>query len=188
MVLSIVWSTGARGLFLKSPEKFSGLKSQLSNYSVLVLKSQSLKVFFNVRKTKRIARCDGSEPRCCEDIKGIVTPKMGPKKIVANDINWRNGCIHSFFLTTQRSPLVPKVNHSVCNSRPRITVAVITKFRVRLLGCQLKPGFHIVVSVVSVVRKKFVVQIEFILSLAKSCICRFFCIEHLYGRDRKSVV
>ena len=39
-----------------------------------------------------------------------------------------------------------------------------------------------VVSVVSVVRKKFVGQIEFILSRTKSCICRFFCIEHLYGR------
>ena len=29
----------------------------------------------------------------------------------------------------------------------------------------LKPGFHIVVSVVSVVRKKFIGKIEFILSL-----------------------
>ena len=49
----------------------------------------------------------------------------------------------------------------------------------------VKPGFHIVVSVVSVVsvvRKKFIGQIEFILSRTKSCICRFFCIEHLYGR------
>ena len=49
----------------------------------------------------------------------------------------------------------------------------------------VKPGFHIVVSVVSVVsvvRKKFIGQIEFILSRTKSCMCRFFCIEHLYGR------
>ena len=45
----------------------------------------------------------------------------------------------------------------------------------------VKPGFHIVVSVVSVVRKKFIGQIEFILSRTTSCICRFFCIEHLYG-------
>ena len=47
----------------------------------------------------------------------------------------------------------------------------------------VKPGFHIVVSVVpvvSVVRKKFIGQIEFILSRTKSCICRFFCIDHLY--------
>ena len=49
----------------------------------------------------------------------------------------------------------------------------------------IKPGFHIVVfvvSVVSVVRKKFIGQIEFILSRTTSCIYRFFCIEHLYGR------
>ena len=49
----------------------------------------------------------------------------------------------------------------------------------------LKPGFHIVVSVVSVVavvRKKFIGPIEFILSRTTSCICHFFCIEHLYGR------
>ena len=51
----------------------------------------------------------------------------------------------------------------------------------------LKPSFHIVVSVVSVVsvaRKKFIGQIEFILSRTKRCICHFFCIEHLYGRFR----
>ena len=48
--------------------------------------------------------------------------------------------------------------------------------------CSLKPGFHIVVFVVSVVRKKFIGQTEFILSCTTSCICRFFCIEHLYGR------
>ena len=49
----------------------------------------------------------------------------------------------------------------------------------------LKPGFLIVVSVVSVgsvVRKKFIVPIELILSRTTSCICRFFCIEHSYGR------
>ena len=44
---------------------------------------------------------------------------------------------------------------------------------------RLKPGFHIVVSVVSVVS---VVQKKFILSRTTSCICRFFSIEHLYGR------
>ena len=48
--------------------------------------------------------------------------------------------------------------------------------------CCLTPGFHIVVSVVSVVRKKFIGQIEFILSCTTSCSCHFFCIEHLYGR------
>ena len=40
----------------------------------------------------------------------------------------------------------------------------------------IKPGFHIVLSVVYVVRKKFIGQIEFILSRTASCICRFFCI------------
>jgi len=51
--------------------------------------------------------------------------------------------------------------------------------------CPLKPGFHIVVSVVSVVsvvRREFIGQIEFIPSRTSRCICRFFCIEHLYGR------
>ena len=51
-----------------------------------------------------------------------------------------------------------------------------------LLVKTFKPGFHIVVSVVSVVRKKFIGQIEFILSRTTSCICCFCCIEHLYGR------
>ena len=37
---------------------------------------------------------------------------------------------------------------------------------------KLKPGFHIVVSVVSVARKKSIGQIEFILSRTASCICR----------------
>ena len=50
------------------------------------------------------------------------------------------------------------------------------------LSCCVKPGFHIVVSVVSVVRKKFIGPIEFILSRTTSCICRFCCIEQLYGR------
>ena len=51
-----------------------------------------------------------------------------------------------------------------------------------------KPGFHMVVSVVSVVsvvRKKFIGQIEFILSRTTSCICSFFYIEHLYGKFHK---
>ena len=36
-------------------------------------------MFFNVRKTKRIAKFGGLEPRRCEDIKGIVAPEIGPK-------------------------------------------------------------------------------------------------------------
>jgi len=46
---------------------------------------------------------------------------------------------------------------------------------------EFKPGFLIVVSVVSVVRKKFIRQIEFILSCTTCFSCRFCCIEHLYG-------
>ena len=34
---------------------------------------------FNIRKTKRIAKFDGSEPRRCKDIKGIVAPEIDPK-------------------------------------------------------------------------------------------------------------
>ena len=34
---------------------------------------------FNIRKTKRIAKFDGLEPRRCEDIKGIVAPEIDPK-------------------------------------------------------------------------------------------------------------
>ena len=52
-------------------------------------------------------------------------------------------------------------------------------YRTRDELTELKPGFHMVVSVVSVVRKKFIGQIEFILSRTTSCICRFFCIEPL---------
>ena len=36
-------------------------------------------ILFNVRKTKRIAKFDGLEPRRCKDIKGIVAPEIGPK-------------------------------------------------------------------------------------------------------------
>ena len=48
------------------------------------------------------------------------------------------------------------------------------------LSWLFKPGFHIVVSVVSVVscvRKEFIGPIEFILSRTTSCIYHFFCIE-----------
>ena len=61
------------------PENFSGPKSQLSNFNLFVLKSWSFKHVFNVRKTKRVAKFDGLEPRCCEDIKGIVAPQIDPK-------------------------------------------------------------------------------------------------------------
>ena len=31
------------------------------------------------RKTKKIAKFDGLEPRRCDDIKGIVAPEIGPR-------------------------------------------------------------------------------------------------------------
>ena len=34
---------------------------------------------FNIRKTKRIAKFEGLEPRLCEDIKAVVAPEIGPK-------------------------------------------------------------------------------------------------------------
>ena len=73
-----------------------------------------------------------------------------------------------------------------CRKKIKYSLPWFVYFRAKANESQsLKPGFHIVVSVVSVVsveRKKFIAQIEFILSRTTSCICRFFCIEHLYGR------
>ena len=68
--------------------------------------------------------------------------------------------------------------------KPR-AISIICSPHITLNPVAVKPGFHIVVSVVSVVsvvRKKFIGQIEFILSRTKRCICHFYCIEQLYGR------
>ena len=57
-------------------------------------------------------------------------------------------------------------------------------------ACALKSGFHIVVSVVSVgsvVRKKFIGPIEFILSRTTSCICRFFVLSICTGGFHKVI-
>ena len=62
------------GPFLDSPENFSGTRSLLSNCNPLIF----LHVF-NIRKTKRIAKFEGLEPRRCEDIKAVVAPEIGPK-------------------------------------------------------------------------------------------------------------
>ena len=62
-----------RGLFLESPENLAGPKSHLSNCNPLFFKHA-----FDTRKTKRIAKFDGLEPRRCEDIKGIVAPEKRP--------------------------------------------------------------------------------------------------------------
>ena len=56
------WASGQSwGLFLESPENFSGPKSQLSNCNALVLKSWFFKYVFNVRKIKSILKFDGLE-------------------------------------------------------------------------------------------------------------------------------
>ena len=48
---------------------------------------------------------------------------------------------------------------------------------------RLKPGFHIVVSVVSVVGKKFIGQIEFILSRTTSCMILSFLLHRAFVRE-----
>ena len=70
------WAPGpvsrkSRGLF--GPEKpIVGLQS--ASFEKLIFEH-----VLNVRKTKRIAKFDGLEPRRCEDIKVIVAPEIGPK-------------------------------------------------------------------------------------------------------------
>ena len=63
-----------RGLFLESPENILGRKASYQLQSACFEKLIFQNVF-NVRKTKRIAKFDGLEPRRCEDIKGIMDPK-----------------------------------------------------------------------------------------------------------------
>ena len=61
-------SRRSRDLF--GPEK-PVVKLQSAYFEKLILQH-----VFNVRKTKRIAKFDGLEPRRCEDIKGIVAQKL----------------------------------------------------------------------------------------------------------------
>ena len=63
----------------KVPRTFSVPKGQLSNCNPLLFKNLIFLHVFNVRKTKRIAKFDGLEPRRREDIKGIVAPAIGRK-------------------------------------------------------------------------------------------------------------
>ena len=64
-------SRKARELF--GPEK-PVVKLQSVYFEKLILQH-----VFNVRKTERIAKFGGLEPRRCEDIKGLVAPEIGPK-------------------------------------------------------------------------------------------------------------
>ena len=65
------------GPFLESPENFSRPESQLSNCNLLPFEKVILSLMH--KKTKRISKFDGLEPRRCKDIKGIVAPEIGPK-------------------------------------------------------------------------------------------------------------
>ena len=62
----------------KSPDLFGPEKLVVKLQSACFEKLIFLHVF-NIRKTKTIAKFEGLEPRCCEDIKGIVAPEIGPK-------------------------------------------------------------------------------------------------------------
>ena len=77
-MLGINWSTFSPAqcfhfITAKQPEKLV-VKLQSACFEKLTF----LHVF-NIRKTKRIAKFDGLEPRRYEDIKGIVTPEIDPK-------------------------------------------------------------------------------------------------------------
>ena len=62
----------------KSPELFGPEKLVIKLQSACFEKLIFLHVF-NIRKTKTIEKFEGLKPRCCEDIKGIVAPEIGPK-------------------------------------------------------------------------------------------------------------
>ena len=71
-------ATGLWDLFLESRDLFGPEKLAVKLQSACFEKLIFLHVF-NIRKTKRIAKFDGLEPRRCEDIKGIVAPEIDPK-------------------------------------------------------------------------------------------------------------
>ena len=62
----------------KSRELFGPEKQVVKLQSACLEKLIFLHVF-NVRKTKRIAKFEGLEPRRCEDIKAMVAPEIVPK-------------------------------------------------------------------------------------------------------------
>ena len=61
---------------MESFENFSGPKSQLSNYNPLGLGLADLLTSLKKEKPRGL---HSSEPRRCEDIKGIVAPEMSQK-------------------------------------------------------------------------------------------------------------
>ena len=67
------------GLSLESSENFFGPERPVVKLQSAFFEKLIFLVVFNVRKTKRIAKFDGLEPRRREDIKGIVSPAIGRK-------------------------------------------------------------------------------------------------------------
>ena len=58
---------------LSGPEKLF-VKLQSACFEKLIFLN-----VFNTRKTKRIAKFEGLEPRRCQGLEGIVAPDIGPK-------------------------------------------------------------------------------------------------------------
>ena len=56
-----------------------GPENQLSNCNPLVFKSWSFNMFLMLEKPRGYQSLMAQNPRRCEDIKGIVTPEIGPK-------------------------------------------------------------------------------------------------------------
>ena len=62
---------------------FESLGNFLGAKSQLLL--SSFRVFFYVRKTKRIAKFDSLEPRRCKDMEEIVASEVGPRRFGKTD-------------------------------------------------------------------------------------------------------
>ena len=72
--LVVFWGPVSRkSLALFWPEKLV-VKLQSACFEQLIFSP-----VFNIRKTKKIAKFEGLEPRHCEDIKAIVAPEIGRK-------------------------------------------------------------------------------------------------------------
>ena len=70
---------GAGARFSKVPRTFRARKASCQTAIRSCFEKLIFLHVFNIRKTKRIAKFDGLEPRRCEDIKGIVAPEIDPK-------------------------------------------------------------------------------------------------------------
>ena len=68
-----------RACFSKAPRTFRDRKHSCQTSICLFWTADLLKYFINARKTKRIAKVNGVEPRCSEDIKGIAASEIDPK-------------------------------------------------------------------------------------------------------------